>query len=169
MTTPAILIADHRKIKQKFIYDLSSLSCISRIMADGSIKNTGTLNHTGYYITRYNYKNVMCHHLVMILHDLLPICYETQVDHIDRNRQNNKIENLRWVTASDNSRNRRRMNTKYRYSYFDGINGKYKSQWKHPITNELIFVGIYDTAEDASFYAKVHMAETLGKPDAQNI
>lgn len=27
------------------------------------------------------------------------------VDHIDRNRQNNKIENLRWVTSSENVKN----------------------------------------------------------------
>ena len=29
-----------------------------------------------------------------------------QVDHIDRNKTNNSIENLRWVTASENTRNR---------------------------------------------------------------
>ena len=29
-----------------------------------------------------------------------------QVDHIDRNKTNNSIENLRWVSNSENSRNR---------------------------------------------------------------
>jgi hypothetical protein len=29
-----------------------------------------------------------------------------QVDHIDRNKQNNHIENLRWVSSRDNNRNR---------------------------------------------------------------
>ena len=28
------------------------------------------------------------------------------VDHIDRNRQNNKVENLRWCTQSENLQNR---------------------------------------------------------------
>ena len=39
-----------------------------------------------------------------------------QVDHIDRNPLNNSIENLRWVSASENNRNRGRF-TKQRYEY----------------------------------------------------
>ena len=39
-----------------------------------------------------------------------------QVDHIDRNPLNNAIENLRWVSASDNTRNRGQY-TKQRYEY----------------------------------------------------
>lgn len=30
----------------------------------------------------------------------------SQVDHIDRNRQNNNVENLRWVSNSENCRNK---------------------------------------------------------------
>ncbi len=29
-----------------------------------------------------------------------------QCDHVDRDKSNNRLDNLRWVTASDNSRNR---------------------------------------------------------------
>lgn len=163
---PKILAADHEKIKQEFIYDLSSASCISKVTAGGQVENAGRLNGSGYYFVVYDCAKVLCHHLVMILHDRLPMDYQTQVDHIDRNRQNNRIENLRWVTASTNLRNRRRMKPGCRYVYFDGINGKYRSQWRHPVTKQLIFVGIYDTVEDASFYAKVHRAEMLGNSAA---
>ena len=31
---------------------------------------------------------------------------EIEVDHIDKNRSNNKSNNLRWVSASDNQRNK---------------------------------------------------------------
>jgi hypothetical protein len=37
------------------------------------------------------------------------------VDHIDRNRLNNNVENLRWVNASMNSLNRTMSTTKPRY------------------------------------------------------
>ena len=46
------------------------------------------------------------------VHRLLAIQYipnhynKTQVDHIDRDRKNNSLDNLRWATASENSINR---------------------------------------------------------------
>lgn len=33
---------------------------------------------------------------------------KAQVDHIDRNRRNNNVDNLRWVSNKENSRNTRR-------------------------------------------------------------
>ena len=31
---------------------------------------------------------------------------KTQIDHIDRNRKNDCVENLRWVSSKENNRNR---------------------------------------------------------------
>ena len=42
-----------------------------------------------------------------------------QVDHIDQCSTNNTLSNLRWVSASDNLKNRRK--NKYEYEYFDNI------------------------------------------------
>ena len=44
----------------------------------------------------------------------------TEVDHIDHNRGNNMVNNLRWVTASGNGRNRPR-----RADNTSGISGVY--------------------------------------------
>ena len=38
-----------------------------------------------------------------------------QVDHIDNNKQNNNIKNLRWVSASDNLKNRKKVFYEYDY------------------------------------------------------
>ena len=48
----------------------------------------------------------------MLLHRLLALTYIENpnnypvVDHIDRNKQNNDLSNLRWGTSSDNNRNK---------------------------------------------------------------
>lgn len=73
------------------------------------------------------------------------------VDHIDKNRLNNIVENLRWVSSSENSRNRSMManNT----SNFKGIcyhkrHQKYLARIGHEGTR--YHLGYFDTAEDAA-------------------
>ena len=68
---------------------------------------TTSLHHSGYYYIALNGRSYQLHR-ILAKHfipnpDNLP-----QVDHIDRNPVNNSIENLRWVSNSDNLRNRGR-------------------------------------------------------------
>lgn len=66
-----------------------------------------SVNNSRYvlvYLNRetYYYHRILARHFIPNP-DNLP-----QVDHIDRNPLNNSIENLRWVSASENNRNRTR-------------------------------------------------------------
>lgn len=50
-------------------------------------------------------KNELVHRLVALTFIDNPNGYP-EVDHIDRNRENNNADNLRWITKSDNNRNK---------------------------------------------------------------
>ena len=78
-----------------------------RIRRIGSDRFVSTYVHraTGYVHINLNGRNYQ-YHRIIAKHfipnpDDLP-----QVDHVDRDKTNNSIENLRWVTGSENSRNR---------------------------------------------------------------
>ena len=64
------------------------------------------------------------------------------VDHIDRNRQNNSLDNLRWSTHSQNNRNK-----DCKGYYFDKRRNKYKSAYK--LNYKKIHIGYYDTEQEA--------------------
>jgi hypothetical protein len=73
------------------------------------------------------------------------------IDHIDGNSSNNRIENLRGVTGSQNQWNRKKSvnNT----SGIKGINwDKQKSKWvsRVMVNYKSIFLGRFDTLEEAT-------------------
>ena len=62
----------------------------------------GSLNNKGYKRTSINKKIYSIHRLIFLMHyGYLPQC----LDHIDGNKTNNKIENLREATPSQNCYN----------------------------------------------------------------
>jgi hypothetical protein len=68
----------------------------------------GSLYDTGYLMVGIKGKYYAVHRIVFMIHnDYLPI----EVDHIDGNKLNNKIENLRAATISQNAQNRKLIKT----------------------------------------------------------
>jgi len=69
------------------------------------------------------------------------------IDHIDHNRQNNNIENLRWATRSENSRNK----TVSGEVPFKGVSKQGKRfRAGVKVDGKTIYLGTYETAEKAS-------------------
>jgi len=98
-----------------FYYDINSPSFLSWAQERRSAKNNswvakkvgdfaGTFDKTGYWKTSLNGKSFLVHRIVWQLFNG-DIADGMVIDHIDRDSTNNKIENLRMVTTSVNSRN----------------------------------------------------------------
>jgi hypothetical protein len=67
-------------------------------------KEAGSVGNRGYRCICINYRKYMAHRLIWIMHGNDPV---EMLDHIDGDQLNNKIENLRPVTNSQNQRNQK--------------------------------------------------------------
>lgn len=90
----------NKKIKESFTYDP-----ITGIIVRNSTGNiVGTSNYAGYLIFRLGSVNLRAHRVAWFLfHGKWP---DHQIDHINGIRSDNRITNLRDITASKNEQNR---------------------------------------------------------------
>lgn len=91
------------------LYEVSSLGNFRKLLSDGSIKNLKTTpNNWGYYTIglRKNGKVKQYRISRLIAEAFIPNPdNKPYVDHIDTDKSNNRVDNLRWVTPSENSNN----------------------------------------------------------------
>lgn len=123
-------------------------------------KVTGTARTDGYKKLTVNGQQFYAHRLAWLyVHGVLP----TFIDHIDRNRSNNKIANLRAVSRSENQQNRvkQRNNTS---GYKGVIYFKRTGRWRANIWvgNVNHHIGYFGTAEEAN--AAYQSAATIFHP-----
>jgi hypothetical protein len=96
-------------------------------------KKAGSISRN-YYIVGVKGTDFSVHRLVWIFFNS-EIKNDSQIDHIDHNSLNNKIENLRLVSNKENSQNQ-----KFRINNKSGFNGvcwvKWANRWKSCIQVE---------------------------------
>lgn len=96
-----------------------------------------------------SHKGIKCslHQLVFYAyHGFLP----EFIDHVDRDRSNNSISNLRPATINENNRNmgmNRRNKSGFKGVHFDRARGKFVA--KITVNNKAIFLGRFSSAEEA--------------------
>ena len=108
----------------------------------------GTLNSSGYRQIKIDGKRYMAHRLAWLyIYGEFP---EHQIDHIDHDKANNRIENLRSVTHQENARN-----SSLSKNNSSGINGvswhKVKHKWQAQITidSKKIHLGYFTDLDQA--------------------
>ena len=121
----------------------------------------GSINSNGYLQTRVSCKSYVNHRLIFLMHyGFLPKC----IDHIDNNRTNNKIENLRPATISENG-----MNQRIRSDNTAGVKNVYFNKrdgtWQVQITlnGKKMHFGYYKDIDYAKFVADAMRYKFFGK------
>ena len=116
----------------------------------GTVKagtNVNSISNRGYVVVQVNGKRYLAHRIIWLLaHGKLPL----MLDHIDGNKQNNFVENLREVDNTLNHWNEKKRSTN---------KSGYKGVWWHKQSNsweaacrtnkKQITIGRYERIEDA--------------------
>ena len=125
----------------------------------GNVKNNKNklvkpnISNWGYYRVSLSKKGVKKYYRI---HRLVGIAFienpenKPEIDHIDRNKLNNNLSNLRWAFSFENVRNvNKRDNTSSTYKgvSYRKDNGKWRSRIR--INNKLISLGEYENEVDA--------------------
>ena len=98
------------------------------------------IDNTGYLITHLNKKKFLKHRIIAL--QFIPNEnpeINNVIDHIDRNKLNNHINNLRWCSQSDNLKNK----TNY---------GSYNYEYVEELPEDAIKVDYYSNHEIEDYY-----------------
>ncbi|EIZ8586510.1 HNH endonuclease [Salmonella enterica subsp. enterica] len=144
------------RFRDALYYDESSPSFLrwrhDKINGNGRVFSragacAGSLKNTGYWVVNLDGKFRMAHRIVFAIHyGMLP----SQVDHIDRNRANNNIANLRPANSAQN-----KWNASIRTDNTSGIKGvslhKQSGKWRAQVykNGKPIHIGLFHTKEEA--------------------
>jgi hypothetical protein len=121
----------------------------------------GCLDTNGYYKIRINKKMYGTHRLIFAMHHNY---FPKQIDHIDRNPLNNRIENLRDATYAQNQWNTLK-NPRNTSGYKNVLFRKDKKKWtcRFRVNGKDIMRGAFNTAKEASVYAEQLRKELHGQ------
>lgn len=115
---------------------------------EGSL--AGSLSNRGYYQVGVGKKTYLVHRIAFLyVHGWLP---ET-LDHVDGNRQNNRIENLRPATRAQNNRNARVRK--------DSVSGVKNVKWHKPLKKWLVSLRIDNKPSHIGVFEDLELANLV--------
>jgi hypothetical protein len=146
-------------------YEISNLGNIRNIKTNKILKNS--INSNGYKITSMFKNNKFKKHYI---HRLIALTFipnpdkKKCVDHINNNRLDNDINNLRWVTLSENSHNAKlsTLNTSgVKGVYWNKENNKWHAQIR--LNCKKYHIGYYEEKEEAIKARREKAKELFGE------
>lgn len=149
---------EYNSISGEFYWIKSSNS---RILVGSKV---GYYTENGYLRTRISGKNYLLHRLAwFMIYGKFPEFY---IDHIDGNRSNNRIENLRDATLFVNGQNRKKANKTNKLGVLgvSKIDNGYQAEIQE--NNKRVYIGYFKTVDEAheaylKAKRKLHQGNTL--------
>ena len=126
-------------------------------------RRIGSKSSNGYLVVNWpmptGRHKLLVHRLVwMMFNNTLP----PLIDHINRNKEDNRIENLRPLSFAENARNCGNKNLKYDLPRGVTIQkSRYKAQIK--LDGKTTYIGIFDTSEEAATAYAQFVAKLRGE------
>lgn len=158
-------------LKERLTYQAESGLFFWRTTTSTRIKpgqQAGTKDSNGYIRIKLGKRKYQAHRLAwMYIHGYFP---PEDTDHINRIRDDNRIENLRPATRSENKRNSGGPYANNRIGY-KGVtlrsSGKYAATYWDGTRN--VRIGQFDTAEEASKAYAMFAPEPAAKPVQESL
>jgi hypothetical protein len=141
---------DVDELKKTFRINNGKLERIDLRRTDGKWKVVENKRNTGHGYCRVNFNgiNVLYHVIIWILSTGKDIPQGMGIDHINGNKIDSRIENLRLVTSRQNQQNRKKHREGQLVGcYFNKSAGKYHAQIR--IGGKVIYLGLYKTEQEA--------------------
>lgn len=145
------------ELNRLFEYDREKGLLIWRYRKDKDICWNGRLagkvagsTDKGYRIVKFDDRKYAAHRLIWKLaYGSIP--NDMQIDHIDGNGLNNRLDNLRLVTNQENQANRHADNKRKNGVKFKGVY-KHNNKFKAEITTKSgrLYLGLFNTPEEAA-------------------
>lgn len=133
------------------IYDFVYGRIYKRVLNKNTYKICGYFNKTnGYHQIKIDGKNFLIHRLLYAKYHNIKIPDNLVIDHINRIKTDNRIENLRLVTKSQNNQNTsKQMNNTSGYKNIGWF--KYNKKWcvQIRVNGKKIHYGYFENIQDA--------------------
>ena len=112
-------------------------------------RHAAGLDAKGYYVTKVNRRTFKVHRVIWCLNhgDVDP---SLVIDHVDRDKTNNSLENLRLVDRRRNALNKTRKKGR---KFYVKHQGRFRASFRMPVSMEQVYVGVYDTEQEAHLAA----------------